>query len=75
MDAPFPPFDPHGKPGGAGRIGKIELRYVLPNLITVLAICAGLSGIRLAFEGRFETAVLMCFWLRFLTGSTGGWRG
>lgn len=48
------------KPGfGGPRIREIPLRVVIPNLITVLAICAGLSGIRLAFEGRFELAVVM----------------
>jgi CDP-diacylglycerol--serine O-phosphatidyltransferase len=48
------------KPGfGGPRIREIPLRVVIPNLITVLAICAGLSGIRLAFEGRFELAVAM----------------
>ena len=71
MDAPFTPFEPHGKHESAGRIGKIELRFVLPNLITVLAICAGLSGIRLAFEGRFETAVLMVLLAAFLDGIDG----
>src|SRR5690606_11593806 len=38
---------------------EIPLRLMIPNLITVLAICAGLSGIRLAFEHRFEIAVAM----------------
>ena len=48
------------KPGfGGPRIREIPLRLVIPNLITVLAICAGLTGIRLAFEGRFELAVAM----------------
>ena len=71
MDAPFPPFEPHGKHEGASRIGKIQMRYILPNLITVLAICAGLSGIRLAFEGRFEIAVLMVLLAAFLDGIDG----
>ena len=44
---------------------------VLPNLITVLAICAGLSGIRLAFEHRFETAVVMVLIAAFLDGIDG----
>ena len=44
---------------GGARIREIPLRIVIPNLITVLAICAGLTGIRLAFEGRFELAVVM----------------
>ncbi len=71
MDAPFSPFEPHGNIEGEARIGKIQLRYVLPNLITVLAICAGLSGIRLAFEGRFEIAVMMVLLAAFLDGIDG----
>ncbi|TKT81333.1 CDP-diacylglycerol--serine O-phosphatidyltransferase [Aquamicrobium sp. LC103] len=56
--APFPPFEPHGVKRGR-RLRGIPVRLVIPNLITVLAICAGLSGIRLAFEQRFEIAVAM----------------
>jgi CDP-diacylglycerol--serine O-phosphatidyltransferase len=56
---------------GGPRIREIPLRMVLPNLITVLAICAGLSGIRLAFEGRFETAVIMVLVAAFLDGIDG----
>ena len=44
---------------------------LLPNLVTVLAICAGLSGIRLAFEHRFETAVVMVLVAAFLDGIDG----
>jgi CDP-diacylglycerol--serine O-phosphatidyltransferase len=69
MAAPFQRFEPHGR--GGPRIREIPLRMVLPNLITVLAICAGLSGIRLAFEGRFETAVAMVLVAAFLDGIDG----
>ena len=69
MAGPFPPFEPHGR--GGPRIREIPLRMVLPNLITVLAICAGLSGIRLAFEHRVETAVLMVLIAAFLDGVDG----
>ena len=62
-------FEPHGR--GGPRIREIPLRLVLPNLITVLAICAGLSGIRLAFEARFETAVMMVLIAAFLDGIDG----
>jgi len=65
----FQPFEPHGR--GGPRIREIPLRIVLPNLITVLAICAGLSGIRLAFENRFETAVAMVLIAAFLDGIDG----
>ncbi len=44
---------------------------MIPNLITVLAICAGLSGIRLAFENRIELAVAMVLLAAFLDGIDG----
>lgn len=47
------------------------MRMVLPNLVTVLAICAGLSGIRFAFENRFEIAVVMVLLAAFLDGIDG----
>lgn len=69
MRGVFPPFEPHGR--GGPRIREIPLRMVLPNLITILAICAGLSGIRLAFEHRVETAVMMVLIAAFLDGIDG----
>lgn len=69
MVAPFKPFEPHGS--GGPRIREIPLRMVLPNLITVLAICAGLSAIRLAFQDRFESAVVMVLLAAFLDGIDG----
>lgn len=58
MVAPFPPFEPDG-PDRRRKVRGVPLRMVVPNLITALAVCAGLSGIRLAFEHRFELAVAM----------------
>jgi len=69
MSGPFPPFEPHG--GGGRRIREIPLRLMVPNLITVLAICAGLSGIRLAFEHRMELAVIMVLVAAFLDAVDG----
>lgn len=66
---PFQSFEPHGS--GGPRIREIPIRMVLPNLITVLSICAGLSGIRLAFDGRFETAVLLVLVAALLDGVDG----
>lgn len=57
--APFPPFEPQETRRRSRRLRAVPLRMVVPNLVTVLAICAGLSGVRLAFEGRFEVAVTM----------------
>ena len=36
---------------------RIPLRAILPNLITSLAACAGISSIAMASEGRFEHAL------------------
>ncbi|MDV6226438.1 phosphatidylcholine/phosphatidylserine synthase [Nitratireductor aquimarinus] len=69
MAGPFPPFEPHG--GGGPKLSEIPLRMLVPNVITVLAICAGLSGIRLAFEGRVEIAVVMVLIAAFLDAVDG----
>ena len=62
-------FGPHG--AGGPPIREIPLRLFLPNLITVVAICAGLSAIRMAIEARFETAVTLLLIAAFLDGIDG----
>ena len=39
------------------RFRPIPVRMLVPNVITLLAICAGLTAIRLSIEGRMELAV------------------
>ncbi len=39
------------------RFKKVPIRYLLPNLITLIALCSGITAIRLGIEGRFELAV------------------
>ncbi|WP_336057238.1 CDP-diacylglycerol--serine O-phosphatidyltransferase [Nitratireductor sp. CH_MIT9313-5] len=70
MAGPFQPFQPHGD-GSGPRLREMPLRLIVPNLITILAICAGLSGIRLAFEMRFELAVMMVLLAAFLDAVDG----
>jgi CDP-diacylglycerol--serine O-phosphatidyltransferase len=53
------------------RLRRISIRLLIPNLLTLLAICAGMTGIRLAFEGRFEIAVIMVLGAAFLDGIDG----
>ncbi|MDN5882985.1 MAG: alpha/beta fold hydrolase, partial [Nitrosospira sp.] len=48
-----------------------HIKLLIPNFITVLAICAGMTGIRLAVEGRFEPAVMMVLLAAFLDGIDG----
>jgi CDP-diacylglycerol--serine O-phosphatidyltransferase len=72
MDSAATPPGSHKDDGARGpRLREIPLRMMVPNLITVLAICAGLSGIRLAFEGRYELAVAMVLLAAFLDGIDG----
>ena len=40
------------------RFVGIPLRYLLPNLVTLLGLALGLTSIRFAIEGRFELAVV-----------------
>ena len=63
---------PPRKPDHRGpRIREIPLRMVIPNLVTVLAVCAGLTGVRLAFEQRIELAVALVLLAAFLDGIDG----
>lgn len=39
------------------RFGRVPLRLLVPNLVTLLAVCSGLTAIRMAIEERFELAV------------------
>lgn len=57
MDDLFPPFapDPNDRPR---RFRPVPFRMIAPNMITLLALCLGLTAIRLAFEGRYEPAVI-----------------
>jgi CDP-diacylglycerol--serine O-phosphatidyltransferase len=73
MDNVATPPNEHEKDdtGRGPRLREIPLRMMVPNLITVLAICAGLTGIRLAFEGRYELAVGMVLLAAFLDGIDG----
>ncbi len=41
----------------AQRFKKVPIRFLLPNLITLLALCSGITAIRLGVQGRFELAV------------------
>jgi CDP-diacylglycerol--serine O-phosphatidyltransferase len=51
----FPPFDPAPPP--RRRFKSIPVRTLLPNLITLLALCAGLTAIRMAVESRLDLAL------------------
>jgi len=49
----------------------ISFRLLLPNLITTMAIVSGLTGMRLAIDGRIEKAVICLLLAAFLDGIDG----
>ncbi|ABD08062.1 CDP-diacylglycerol--serine O-phosphatidyltransferase [Rhodopseudomonas palustris HaA2] len=53
------------------RFGPIPVRMLVPNVITLLAICAGLTAIRLSTEGRMELAVAAIVFAAVLDGIDG----
>ena len=50
------------------RFRPIPVRMLVPNFITLLAICAGLTAIRLSIEGRMELAVAAIVFAAILDG-------
>ena len=74
MDDVFPPFEPdepNKTTKSSKRLRAIPLRYIIPNVITILALCAGVSGVRLAIDDRFEFAVMLVLLAAFLDGVDG----
>jgi CDP-diacylglycerol--serine O-phosphatidyltransferase len=66
----FPPFDP-APPRFRRRFKAIPVRTLLPNLSTLLALCAGLTAIRLAVEDKLELALAAIVFAALLDGIDG----
>src|SRR5882724_11258729 len=65
------PFDPKYPELRRRRFRPIPVRMLVPNVITLLAICAGLTAIRLSIEGRMELAVAAIVFAAILDGLDG----
>ena len=53
------------------RFRPIPVRMLVPNIITLLALCAGLTAIRLTIEGRIELALAAIVFAAVLDGLDG----
>src|SRR2546430_14727998 len=53
----FPTFEPDRNEPRRRRFRPIPVRMLVPNVITLLALCAGLTAIRLAVEGKLDFAI------------------
>lgn len=81
MEPPFPEFDPASAKNKKGvtetpapvpsRLREVPFRMLVPNLITLGAICSGLSSIRFAIEGRVEFAIVAIVFAALLDGLDG----
>lgn len=69
----FPPFDPEGTPGRLKprQLPQVPIRLLLPNMVTLLALCAGLTAIRMAIENQLEVAVYAILFAAALDGIDG----
>ena len=74
----FPPFDPEKpdtrrKPRARRRprLRQVPIRILIPNIFTLLGLCAGLTAIRMAIEGRYDVAVAAVILAAVLDGLDG----
>ena len=55
----------------SGRLRSLPVNSLIPNILTVLALCAGMTSIRLALEQRWDLAVLAIVAAGILDGLDG----
>jgi CDP-diacylglycerol--serine O-phosphatidyltransferase len=67
----FPPLDPDRLEARRSRFRAIPVRVLAPNLVTLLSLCAGLTAIRLAIEGKLEWALGAIVFAAILDGVDG----
>src|SRR3712207_3453021 len=67
----FPPFAPAPNEPRKRLFKPVPVRVIIPNIITLVALCLGLTAIRLAFEGRYEPAVVAIVVAALLDGIDG----
>src|SRR6185312_6326567 len=66
----FQPIDP-APPRFRRRFKAIPVRTLLPNMITLLALCAGLTAIRMSVEYRLDLALAAIVFAALLDGIDG----
>src|SRR5215207_4124270 len=71
MSELFPPFAPDPDEPRKRLFKPVPFRVIVPNIITLIALCLGLTAIRLAYEGRLEPAVIAIVAAAFLDGVDG----
>jgi CDP-diacylglycerol---serine O-phosphatidyltransferase len=67
----FQPLDPAPPPSRPHRFKAIPVRTLVPNLITLLALCAGLTAIRMSVEHNVQLALAAIVFAALLDGIDG----
>jgi CDP-diacylglycerol---serine O-phosphatidyltransferase len=71
----FPPFDPDrdDRKLRQRRLvrGEVPIRVLIPNIFTLVGLCAGLTAIRMGIEHRWDMAVAALVFAAFLDGIDG----
>jgi CDP-diacylglycerol--serine O-phosphatidyltransferase len=71
MNTLFPPFDPEQPERRRKRFQSVPLRFLFPNIVTLVALCAGLTAVRLSIEGRLDLAIYAIVFAAMLDGIDG----
>lgn len=67
----FPPFEPERVEPRRARFKPIPFRLIAPNVVTLLALCLGLTAMRLVVEGKLDTATYCILAAALLDGVDG----
>jgi CDP-diacylglycerol---serine O-phosphatidyltransferase len=71
----FPPFDPEREERkrrqSALSRGQVPVRVLIPNIFTLVGLCAGLTAIRMGIENRWDLAVAALVFAAVLDGIDG----
>jgi CDP-diacylglycerol--serine O-phosphatidyltransferase len=70
MEPIIPPYEPE-VPQNPKRRAAVPLRVIIPNMVTLLALGAGLTAVRFAMDGKFEFASLAILVAAVLDGLDG----
>ena len=50
---------------------KKNARMILPNMLTLIGVCIGLTSIRFALDGKFELAIIAIIFAALIDGLDG----
>ena len=71
MDPIIPPYEPEAPVNPRRMRPSVPLRVIIPNIVTLLALGAGLTAVRFAIDGRLEFASLAILAAAVLDGLDG----